>query len=229
MPKVLRLLVVDDHEVVRMGLRALLDAEPDMEVVAEAGTAEEALQMAERHRPDVAVVDVRLPDRSGLELCRDLRRRFPLTQVVILTSFLTEELVSQALRAGAAGYVLKDVGTEELLRAIRAAAEGKTALDPQAAREMVSHLHRLELEREAKAFERLSPRELQVLALVARGLSNREIGQRLHLSEGTVRNYVSSVMEKLGMRNRIELATHAVEHHIFDFVQGLDDEPEDRR
>lgn len=227
MTQPLRLLIVDDHEVVRMGLRALLDAEPDMTVVAEAATAQEALEMAQRHRPDVAVVDVRLPGTSGLELCRELRQRYPRTQVVILTSFLTEELVTQALRAGASGYVLKDVSTDELLRAIRAAAQGKTALDPLTAQHMVSHLRRLEMERQAQAFEGLSQREMQVLALVAQGLSNREIGERLYLSEGTVRNYVSNIMEKLGLRNRIELATYAVAHHIFDFIEGLDEENPD--
>jgi len=219
-----RLLLVDDHEVVRLGLRTLLEAEPDMEVVAEAGTAEEALDKVERYHPDVVVMDVRLPGKSGLEACRLIRQRHPTTQVVILTSYLSEEFVSHALRAGAAGYVLKEVGGSELVHAIRQAREGRVAFDPHTASQMVARLRRLEAHIEESAFKGLSRREMEVLALVSKGRSNREIAHRLSLSEGTVRNYVSAIMEKLGMRNRIELATYAVQHHISEWMPDMDDD-----
>ena len=212
----LRLLVVDDHEVVRLGLKTLLEDEPDLEIVAEAGSAEEALAMVERHLPDVVIMDVRLPGRSGLEACREIRKRFSEVQVVMLTSSANDEFVSQALRAGASGYVLKQVGGDELTRAVRAAARGETALDPQTAARVVSRLRQLEAEAELGAFRDLSPREMDVLALLARGKSNKEIGGALNLTEITVRNYVSTILEKLNMNNRIELAIYAVENHIFE-------------
>ncbi len=217
-----RLLVVDDHEVVRLGLRTLLEAEPDMEVVAEAGSAAEALEKVEQYRPDVVVMDVRLPGKSGLEVCRMIRQQHPTTQVVILTSYLSEEFVSHALRVGAAGYVLKEVGGEELLHAIRQAREGRVAFDPHTASQMVARLRKLEAHIEESAFKGLSRREMEVLTLVSKGKSNREIAHALSLSEGTVRNYVSAIMEKLGMRNRIELATYAVQHHISEWMPDMD-------
>ncbi len=224
MREILKLLIVDDHEVVRLGLRSLLDGEPDLEVVGEAANAAEALRQVHALRPDVVVMDVRLPDKSGIEACRLIRQRHPRTQVVILTSYINKDLVTQALRAGAAGYVLKNVKTEDLLETIRAAQSGRTVLDSQAAQQIIERLHRQEMEAEDPAFKRLSPREAQVMALVARGLSNREIGRILSLSEGTIRNYVSSIMEKMGFRNRIEIATYAVEHRIFEWSLNLGDE-----
>jgi len=214
MTKRIRLLIVDDHAVVRLGLRTLLADEPDLEVVAEAGTAEEALVQVANHHPDVVVLDIQLPGRSGLEACHDIRAQFPETQVVILTSHAVEGFVEQALRAGAAGYVLKQVGNEELVRAVHAAQRGEIALDPKTATKVVASLKTLQTQADTSAFRDLSQRELDVLALVARGKSNREIGQVLNLSEITVRNYVSNILEKLHMRNRIELATYAVQHRI---------------
>lgn len=216
----LRLLIVDDHEVVRLGLRSLLDGEADFEVVGEAGSAAEALDQVHALRPDVVIMDIRLPDRSGIEACRLIRQHHPRTQVVILTSYLSRDLVDQAMRAGAAGYVLKNVKTEELVETIRATRSGRAALNPDAARQMLARFSPQGME-EDPAFRKLSPRELQVMALVTRGLSNREIGRILHLSEGTVRNYVSSIMEKMGFRNRIEIATYAVEHRIFESTPNL--------
>jgi two-component system, NarL family, response regulator DevR len=216
----IRLLIVDDHEVVRLGLRTLLADEPDLEVVAEAGTAEEALVQAANHRPDVVILDIQLPGRSGLEACRDLRKQFPETQVVILTSHGGEGFAEQALRAGAAGYVLKQVGNEELVRAIRAAQRGEMALDPRTAARVVARLKDLESQSEANAFRDLSRRELDVLAPLARGKTNAEIGRLLNLSEKTVGNYISNMFEKLGLNNRIELAAYAFEHHLFERLQG---------
>ena len=210
----IRLLIVDDHEVVRLGLRTLLESEPDLDVVAEAGTAEEAWVQTENQHPDVVILDIQLPGRSGLDACREIRRRFPQTQVVILTSSISESFAVDALRAGAAGYVLKQVGGDELVRAIRAAHRGEMALDPKTATHIVARLKDLQNKSEANVFHNLSPREMDVLVLVSRGLSNKEIGQSLNLSEITVRNYVSNLLEKLHLRNRIELATFAVQNHL---------------
>ncbi|MEW6084202.1 MAG: response regulator transcription factor [Chloroflexota bacterium] len=210
----IRLLIVDDHEVVRLGLRTLLEGEPDLKVVAEAGTAEEALIQTENHRPDVVILDIQLPGRSGLDACRDIRKQFPQTQVVMLTSSVSESFALEALRAGAAGYVLKQVGNDELVRAIRAAHNGETALDPKTAARLVARLNELQKKTEADAFRDLSPREMDVLVLVSRGASNKEIGLELNLSEITARNYVTAIMEKLHLRNRVELAAYAIRNHI---------------
>lgn len=169
----IRIVILDDHEVVRLGLRTLLDDQPDMEVVAEAGAADEALRQVERHRPHVAVVDIRLPGRSGLDACREIRRRFPETQVVVLTSYADDAFIAEALHAGAAGYVLKQVGGAELIRAVQAAASGEAALDPQTAARVVGRLRDLEARAASDAFRDLSPREMDVLALVAKRSGNR--------------------------------------------------------
>lgn len=213
----IRLLIVDDHEVVRLGLRTLLADEPDLEVVAEAGTAEEALVQVANHHPDVAILDIQLPGHSGLDACREIRSRFPETQVVMLTSHSAENFAEQALRAGAAGYVLKQVGNEELVRAVRAAQRGEIALDPQTAKKLVSQFNQLQVQAETNAFRGLSQRELDVLVLVMKGKNNKEIGLALNLSEITARNYVSNILEKLHLRNRIELATYAVQHRIEEY------------
>lgn len=215
----IRLLIVDDHEVVRLGLRTLLGDELDLEVVAEAGTAEEALVQVANHHPDVAILDIQMPGRSGLDACQEIRKKFPETQVVILTSHGGTSFAEQALRAGAAGYVLKQVGNEELVRAIRAAKRGETALDPRTAAQVVSRMKDLQSQSEANAFRDLSPRELDVLAPLARGKTNAEIGRLLNLSEKTVSNYVSNMFEKMGLNNRIELAAYAFEHHLFERLQ----------
>jgi two-component system response regulator DevR len=215
----IRLLIVDDHEVVRLGLRTLLADENDLEVVAEAGTAEAALVQVANHHPDVVILDIQMPGRSGLEACQEIRKKFPETQVVILTSHGGAGFAEQALRAGAAGYVLKQVGNEELVRAIRAAKRGEMALDPQTAAQVVARMQDLQSRSEANAFRDLSPRELDVLAPLARGKTNAEIGRVLNLSEKTVSNYVSNMLEKLGLSNRIELAAYAFEHRLFERFQ----------
>ena len=210
----IRILIVDDHEVVRLGLRILLEGQSEMEVVAEAGNADEALREVERHRPHVAVVDIHLPGRSGLEACQEIRRRFPDTRVVILTSFADDDFIAEALRVGASGYVLKQVGGDELVRAVQATARGETALDPQTAARVVARLRDLETKAEADVFRNLSVREKEVLRLIAKGRSNKEIGAALSLSEITVRNYISNVLDKLGLANRVELAAFATTHHL---------------
>jgi DNA-binding NarL/FixJ family response regulator len=211
-----RVLLVDDHEIVRLGLMTLIDDQPDMKVVGEAGTAAEAVRLVERLDPHVVLMDVRLPGEGGIEATGTITTRFPNTHVVMLTSFADEDLVIRAIRAGAVGYVLKQVGNEELIRAIRAAARGKALLDPSTTVRLLSRVREAERKADSNAFRDLSERELDVLAEVARGKTNAQIGSTLNLSEKTVRNYVSTILSKMNLSNRIELATYAIEHHLFD-------------
>jgi two-component system response regulator DevR len=212
----IKVFLVDDHEIVRLGLSTLINDQPDMEVVGEAGTTGEALKAIEKLRPQVVLMDIRLPGEGGIEATRKITSRFPDTKVVMVTSFADDELVVSAVRAGAAGYVLKQVGNEELLRGIRAAARGEALLDPTVTSRLLSRMRDAERKAEDDAFRELSEREIEVLAEVARGKTNAEIGEILNLSEKTVRNYVSNILEKLQLNNRIELATYAVEHHLFE-------------
>jgi two-component system, NarL family, response regulator DevR len=211
-----RVLLVDDHEIVRMGLMTLINDQPDMEVVGEAGDAADAVRASERLRPDVVLMDIRMPGEGGIEATRQITSRFPSAKVVVLTSFADDDLVVRAISAGAVGYVLKQVGTDELLRAINAAARGEALLDPATTARLLSRVRETERRTESDAFRELSGREMDVTAEVARGKSNAEIGQTLNLSEKTVRNYISTVMEKLHLTNRVELAVYAVEHHLFE-------------
>jgi len=215
----IRLLIVDDHQVVRAGLRSLLAEEADLEVVAEADSSEEALVQVKNFAPDVVVLDIQLPGQSGLEACRNITDNFPKIKVVILTSYANQSFLQQAIRAGASGYVLKKVDSEELIRAIRAAYNGENAFDAQTTSQMVARLKKLESFMEDNAFKELSQREIDVLALVAEGDANKEIGEKLNLTETTVRNYVSNILSKLALRNRIELATYAVNHHLKDHLE----------
>ncbi|MDQ1301260.1 MAG: hypothetical protein QG637_1181 [Chloroflexota bacterium] len=214
MSNTVRLLLVDDHQVVRLGLRTLLAAEPGFQVLGEAGTVAEALALVESLRPDIVLMDVRLPDQSGIAACQQIRQRWPEVQVLMLTSFADEELVLEAVNAGAAGYVLKQVGTDDLVKAVAAVAQGDAALDPVVTRKLLAHVRRTGHEAQAAAFRDLSERELQVLAQVAEGKTNAEIGAVLMLSEKTVRNHVSTILHKLGCANRIEAATYAVRNHV---------------
>jgi two-component system response regulator DevR len=213
---VIRVLLVDDHEIVRLGLMTLINDQENMEVVGEAGTAAEALRAVQELKPQVVLMDVRLPGEGGIEAARRITERYPESKVVMLTSFADDELVVRAIRAGAVGYVLKQVGNEELLRAISAAARGDALLDPATTSRLLSRVREAERKADENAFRDLSDRELEVLAEVTHGKSNAEIGEVLNLSEKTVRNYVSSILDKLTLNNRIELATYAVEHHLFD-------------
>lgn len=215
----IRLLIVDDHAVVRLGLRTLLSDEPDLEVVAEAGSAEEALVKVAAAKPDIAIVDIQLPGRSGIEICQEIRQKFPATRVVILTSHAGESFVEQAMRAGASGYVLKQVGNEELIHAIRAAHRGEMGLDSRTASSVITRYLDMEKKVDQSAFKDLSLREQEVLTLVAEGDSNKEIGVKLNLTEITVRNYVSNILNKLQLRNRIELAKYAFVHNLKDHME----------
>ena len=194
----------------------LLNDQPDMEVVAEASTAAEAVRAVESFRPDVVLMDVRLPGEGGIEAARQVTSRFPGSKVVMLTSFADEDLVIRAISAGAMGYVLKQVGNEELLRAIQAVARGEALLDPSTTAKLISRVRELDRKSEEDAFRDLSDREMDVLVHLARGKTNAEIGRVLNLSEKTVGNYIGTIFEKMHMNNRIELAVYAVEHHLFE-------------
>lgn len=212
----IRILLVDDHDIVRLGLMTLLNDQPDMEVVGEASTAAEAVKAAEKFNPDVVLMDIRLPGEGGIEAGHQITARFPKSKVVMLTSFADDELVMRAINAGAVGYVLKQVGNEELLRAIRAAARGEALLDPSTTSRLLSHVRKAERKADEDAFREISDREMDVLFHLAKGRTNAEIGKLLNLSEKTVGNYVSSMFDKLHLNNRIELAAYAYEHHLFD-------------
>lgn len=211
-----RILLVDDHAIVRLGLMTLLNDQPDMEVVAEASTAAEAVRAVETYQPDVVLMDIRLPGEGGIEATRQITARFPNSKVVMLTSFADDDLVLRAINAGAVGYVLKQVGNEELLRAIQAAARGEASLDPSTTARLLSRVREVDRKSEEDAFRELSDREMDVLVHVARGRTNAEIGRLLNLSEKTVGNYIGTMFGKLHLNNRIELAIYAVEHHLFE-------------
>ncbi|HTX89814.1 MAG TPA: response regulator transcription factor [Anaerolineales bacterium] len=206
--------LVDDHALVRLGLKTLINDQTDMEITGEAGTTAEALQMIERVRPQVVLMDIRLPGEGGLDAARQIASRFPGTKVVMLTSFADEELVMSAIRAGAVGYLLKEVGNEEVLRGIRAAAEGHSIMDAATTARLFARVRASEQKAESDAFRDLTDRELAVLFEVAQGKTNAEIAQSLNLSEKTARNYVSTILEKLQLSNRIELATYAIKHNL---------------
>lgn len=217
----LRILIVDDHEVVRLGLRALLDRHPDFTVVDEAGTAREALQKALLHRPDVVVMDIRLPGRSGIDACRDIVSQLPDTRVIMLTSYAEDELLFDAIEAGACGYVLKQIGSNDLIRAIEAVGRGEALLDPSITRRVLERVREAARKDEVTAFAELTEHELRVLALIAEGKTNRDIARALYLGEGTVRNYVSSILGKLGVTNRAEAAAFAVRHNLKEYLRSL--------
>lgn len=213
-----RILLVDDHDIVRLGLMTLLNDQPDMEVIGEASTAAEAVRETEALSPDVVLMDIRLPGEGGIEATRQVTAKFPKVKVVMLTSFADDDLVMRAISAGAVGYVLKQVGNEELIRAIQAAARGQALLDPSTTARLLSRVRQADRRSQEDAFRELTDREMDVLMHLAKGKTNAEIGRLLNLSEKTVGNYVSNMLEKLQLNNRIELAAYAYEHHLFERV-----------
>jgi len=213
-----RILLVDDHEVVRLGLKSLLERHPQFEIVGEAASAREALEQVENNHPDVVVMDIRLPGVSGIEACEEITSRFPETRVLMLTSYAEDEMLFSAIRAGASGYILKQIGGEELVRALEAVARGEALLDPAVTQRVFQEVRRAVKEEEASAFIHLSQQEKHVLLLVSEGRTNREIAKALFLGEGTVRNYVSSILSKLGVSNRAEAAAYAVEHNLREYI-----------
>jgi len=215
----LRILIVDDHEVVRLGLRTLLSRNPEFVVVDEAGSVEEALEKTRQHRPDVVLMDIRLPGQNGVEGCRRIRSAFPTTHVIMLTSYAEDELLFEAISAGASGYVLKQVGGDDLVRAIQRIGQGEAMLDPAVTQRVLERVRQAARQEQAAAFTDLTEQELRVLGLVAEGRTNKEIARALFLGEGTVRNYVSSILSKLNLTNRAEAAAYAVRHNLQEYLQ----------
>lgn len=220
-----RILVADDHSVVRAGLRALLERQGRYRVVAEAATGEEAVAKAQEFQPDVAVLDVRMPGVSGIEACRQIIKSVENCKVIMLTSYAEDELLFAAIQAGASGYVLKRIGDNDLVLAIDRVSRGEGMLDPAMTATVFAEMRRANEAQQAVAFVDLTAQEMAVLALVADGLTNRQIAVKLYLGEGTVRNYVSSILSKLGVANRAEAAAFAVKHNIRELVPPESESP----
>ncbi|MBC8334918.1 MAG: response regulator transcription factor [Anaerolineales bacterium] len=213
-----RIILVDDHEVVRIGLKTLIERHPDFEVVGEASSAREAVEKTANLEPDVVVMDIRLPGVSGIDACEEIVKRFPKTKVLMLTSYAEDEMLFSAIRAGASGYVLKQIGGDDLIKALESVGSGEGQLDPAVTQRVFQEVRRSVREEEASAFANLSQQEKHVLQLVSEGKTNREIAKALFLGEGTVRNYVSSILSKLGVSNRAEAAAYAVEHSLKEYI-----------
>ena len=207
--RAIRVFLLDDHEIVRDGVRALLEGADGMEVVGEAGTAAEALARIPPTRPDVAILDVQLPDGSGVEVCRELRSAHPEVRCLMLTSFAHDEALFEAIVAGAAGYLLKQVRGTDIIDAVRSVAAGESLLDPALTKRVLDRMR--EPPEEDERFSRLTGQERKILALIAEGLTNRQIGERMFLAEKTVKNYVSNVLAKLGMQRRTQAAVFGAE------------------
>jgi DNA-binding NarL/FixJ family response regulator len=202
--------LLDDHEIVRRGVRELLESEDDIEVVGEAGTAESALARIPALRPDVAVLDVRLPDGDGVSVCREIRSRMPEVACLMLTSFSDDEALFDAIMAGAAGYVLKQIRGTDLIGAVRTIASGESMLDPEAASRVMKRMR--DQAKKSDPLSELTDHERQILELIGDGLTNRQIGERMFLAEKTVKNYVSVLFTKLGMERRTQAAAYAARY-----------------
>ncbi len=214
----LRILLVDDHEVVRVGVRALIERQEAMEIVGEAGTVREAISLAEQLKPDVVLLDVRLPGGDGLEACRQIKAHRPETRIIVLTSFPDDEVLFDAIACGADGYVLKQIGSDDLIQALRRVGRGESLLDPALMDRVFAKMREVRRQERAHAFAELNAQEMQILAHIAEGATNREIGEALHLSEKTVRNYVSIILSKLDLASRAQAAAYAARHRIEDYL-----------
>ena len=203
----IKVFLLDDHEIVRRGVKDLLEAEPDITVIGEAGTAASALARIPALKPDVAVLDVRLPDGDGVSVCRDIRSQMPEVACLMLTSFGDDEALFDAIMAGAAGYVLKQIRGTDLVGAVRTVASGRSLLDPEAATKVMARMR--DQSRRSDPLAALTGQERKILELIGEGLTNRQIGERLFLAEKTVKNYVSALFAKLGMERRTQAAAYA--------------------
>jgi DNA-binding NarL/FixJ family response regulator len=208
----IQVFLLDDHEIVRRGVKELLEAEPDIAVVGEAATAASALARIPALRPDVAVLDVRLPDGDGVSVCREIRSRMPEVACLMLTSFGDDEALFDAIMAGAAGYVLKQIRGTDLVGAVRTVASGESMLDPEAASKVMARMR--DQASRSDPLAGLTPQERRILELIGEGLTNRQIGERMYLAEKTVKNYVSALFAKLGMERRTQAAAYAA--HVFE-------------
>ncbi len=214
---ILTVMLADDHEVVRMGLRMVLEQVPYVQIVAEVGSAEDAIHLCEVHQPNVVIMDIRMPPgSSGIEACRIIVERWSHIQVIMLTSFADDTLIADAIKAGAVGYVLKQAGTGELVRALDAVRQGAALLDPAVTRRVLALIRR-QGEDAPDPFGNLTERELDVLHLLAQGQSNAEIATALVVSDKTVRNHISGILAKLNVANRVEAATYAIRHDIANY------------
>jgi two-component system, NarL family, response regulator DevR len=213
MPDPLRVMVVDDHEIVRQGLRSLLEAEDDIDVVAEADNGPVAVSLASAHQPDVVVMDVRMPGGSGVEACRAIRDERPDAQIIMLTSFSDDEALFNSIMAGAAGFVLKQIRGRDLLDAIRTVGSGRSLLDPAVTKRVLERLRKAKFDDKDPKLARLSPQEDRILGMIGEGLTNREIAGRIHLSDKTVKNYVSTILQKLEVARRAEAASYVASAH----------------
>jgi two-component system response regulator DevR len=214
----LRILLVDDHEVVRLGVRGLIERQSGMEVVGEAGTVREAVSQVEQLAPDVVLLDVRLPGGNGLEACRQIKALRPETRIIVLTSYPDDEVLFDAIACGAEGYVLKQIGSADLIRALERVGRGESLLDPLVTDRVFAKMREVRQQERAHAFADLNAQEMQILGRVAEGETNREIGAALQLSEKTVRNYVSIILSKLGLNSRAQAAAYAARHRIEDYL-----------
>jgi DNA-binding NarL/FixJ family response regulator len=212
----MRLVVVDDHEVVRQGLVALLERRKEFSVVGEAGTVEQALAVTQRMKPDLVVMDVRLPDGSGIEACREIRSDMPETRVVMLTSYPDEEAVLSAIIAGASGYLLKQIRGRDLVAALEAIGRGESLLDPAVTERVLDRVRRAASGGEHDELADLTPQERKILLLVAEGKTNKEIAAEIFLSDKTVKNYVSSILSKLNLQRRAQAAAFVAKHGLGD-------------
>ena len=214
----LRIIIVDDHEVVRLGLRTLIENRPNFAVVGEAATVKEAVQKTLLLRPDVVVMDIRLLGGSGIDACRQIVAQAPEIKVIMLTSYAEDALLFDAIAAGACGYVLKQIGSDDLVRALEVVGRGEALLDPALTQRVFTRVREAARKEHADAFADLTDQEMRILSHVSEGKTNREIAAALYLGEGTVRNYVSSILRKLDLTNRAEAAAYAVKHSLEEFL-----------
>jgi len=206
--KPVRVLIVDDHEIVRIGLRALLESQEGTEFAGEASTEAQAIELARSVHPDVILMDVRLPDGSGVEACRRIRSEMPDVRVLMLTSYSDDEAIFSSILAGASGYLLKMIGAEQVYTAIMSVSRGESLLDPRVSKKIVDRAKEISGGAPRRGIDSLTRREKEILELIADGLTNREIAGKIFLSEGSVRNYVSSILSKLGMARRTQAALY---------------------
>ncbi|MDH5607530.1 MAG: response regulator transcription factor [Anaerolineae bacterium] len=222
----LKILLVDDHEVVRLGLKSLLSNYPGFEVIAEAGSGNEAIKKAAEYKPDVVIMDIRLPGMSGIEATQEIVDARPETKVLMLTSFAEDDLLFDAINAGAYGYVLKQIGSDDLITALDAIGRGESLLDPALTQKVFKRVREASRKATDEAFATLSDQEVRILSLISKGNTNKEIASEIFLSEKTVRNYVSSILSKLNLKTRSEAAAYAVKHSVEDHLPEDRDYPE---
>ncbi|MGD2026775.1 MAG: response regulator transcription factor [Anaerolineales bacterium] len=214
----LKILLVDDHEVVRLGIKALLSNYPQYEVVTEAANADDAVSKAHEYEPDVIIMDIRLPGRSGIDATKEIMEDLPDTKIIMLTSFAEDDLLFDAINAGAYGYILKQIGSDDLINALDAIGRGESLLDPALTQKVFKRVREASRKATDEAFATLSDQELRILNLISEGKTNKQIAADIFLSEKTVRNYVSSILSKLNLSTRSEAAAYAVKHSVEDHL-----------